>query len=222
MLLPMGVWGQDFAADLKKINERYGQITEIDIKMSRRLYPNAKSSRPFMQESYELKQQGALQHTRHGELESLNNQKYLILVDHEDKNISVQPSIDIQGPFMSFPIPIDSLLPLYDSIQYTVLGKGLSKYILYISDFTYEKIELFFYPANYLIQKAVFYSATVEQLDEGIPAAKARFEIKYERTRIKPDFPAGTFSEKKFIKVLNGKISCSDSFKNYHLINYLP
>jgi len=212
---------QDFATDMKHINAVYEQIKEIDLKISYLLYPSHTSTRPIVQDQFELKQKGSLQLSRRGEIESLINDQYLIMVDHEDKSISVQASIKAESPFLSYPIPIDSMLDLYDSIHYKVQGAGLSTYSLYISDFMYEKVELFFYPHKHLIQKVVFYGAEKEEFGIDSPPGKPRYEIIYTKSILTPQFSSKTFSSTQFIEEREGKVYCASRFKQYQLINYL-
>ena len=76
---------QNAKADILRINAAYSKFTDMSMNITYDVYLNAASTVPYQTEVGSYKQHGNLRYSRLKEIESLQNSKYLIVADNDQK-----------------------------------------------------------------------------------------------------------------------------------------
>ena len=84
-----------------------------------------------------------------------------------------------------------------------------------------EKIQIVVNKSSFMIDKFItYYKQAVRLNPENLqmPEEKPRMEVSFQ-INLNPTFNPNDFKESKFIKVVNGKVSLSEQYKNYRLMS---
>ena len=186
------------------------------------MYPNYYSPVPTEVLKGFYKKDHALSLTNLLEVETMQNEKYRISADRENKLLVVsKPENKISG---ISPVDLDSILQFCSSIDYKISYKGYKVYTLNLVDgyIDFRALEIFINPRTYMLESLSVYFRTAINIDQNDPNSRReipKVEISYSNLNINPRFPAGLFSERKYVKERNGALIASGNYADYEVIN---
>jgi len=215
------VKSQDVASDFEKINEAYVKISEISMEMEYKAFSTFESSAPIEKTLGEIKRSGKRVYYKTGNIESLYDSVNNILVDHEEKMISISPALKFSGNILPDKKLFDMALKMCEKITYKNINASLACYSMYAALPEYERIDIIFNKKNYIIEGMNLYFSSKQNLtdDENAKEEKPRLEITYTSIRLSPAFAENEFSEKRFLNKNNEQYTPVAALKNYTVIN---
>lgn len=222
LLLCMGTkaMAQDFKADIRQINQAYLRHQSFGAKLVYQLFATHESEKAMRTLTGTIRNQGKLKYSKMAEVESLINEDYALLINHEQQTISIQKSFT-HNPVIP-DVNLDSLSSFCEEIHFLELGNQLLGYEFVFKKYEYERIRVVFDPKSHVIHKFVFYQAEPIELIPGQPAQAIRMEIAFTQIQVNEPFPATTFSATRFVKKVGKDFQPIASLASYRLVNFLP
>jgi len=223
MLVLQGVllYGQDAAADLKRISAFYREHLSYSQKMEYRTYKNYTDKTAFDVQQGEIIKKGDLLYIKQGAVEQIRNRNYTLSVNHSKKTI-VLLQRKVSGTFDFSKVNYDTLLTFCKSVTYHPLGNGKASYTLEFRAEEYEKITLVFDTKTYCITAVEYLLAPrIIQDDKGNAVSyKSRMTIQYSDFKAEVSLPDDYFTYKRYlIKQQANRYICTQAFRNYSFAN---
>lgn len=212
-------FGQSAAEDLKSINKAYSQAQVMIFDMTYKVYPDYYSTRPVeeMKGTYKKKDQNYIWETEGQSI--IQNGKYFISIDKENKSILVSSPTENSAPFLS--LPMDSLLTYCSKSGSVDMGDGKKRISMVFKESidNVARLEIVKGKDHFIQSILIFYEGF--QDDERSPVVKEtpRLEIKFENRRQEETIGAGIFSEKPYFYLNGKKIVCQEAFAEYSIID---
>lgn len=214
-------FAQDVKVDIQKINEAYSGHKSFRADLVYSLYASHADEVPHQTLKGVVQNQGSHQYSRMSDMETMINDQYALIINHERQTISLQPKFDRSSQIMQ-PVALDSLTKICKDIQYQVLAGQHVAYDFYFDAYSYERIRVVFDPENYVIQKFVFYQKDPVELAPGQTPQAIRMEIAFKNIQINRSYPSNTFSEKKYVRKVGENFQPATTYASYELVNFLP
>ena len=210
------------AEDFKKLNHTYASAGSLSLTVSYRLYQNHESTQPAEVRTGFFKRQGNKVHSKLMEIETMQNEDYMIMVDPSSKILMVtDPGLNTTEELI---FDMDSVLSYCSAITFQEL-KGNNVYKMYYHgpvSYPYTAVEIHINKDSYFMEKLVLYFAEAISVDPDNPDAPVeppRAEILHSNIRVNPRLESKLFSEKKYVKVKDGELVCSEHYQDYRMIN---
>jgi len=221
--------------DFDNIRKVYANMAEYTMDLEYKMYKNYTSTIPVDHINMLLKKKGNQCYNRLAGSETLINDKYVMVLNHEskifmiDKNVRSYP---VKGISKTDP-DVDKLFSAImkeikdeDSIHVTVKEKKISgkekQYTIYYSGGEYSAVSFSYDVNTYLVKKVILYFRRKMEINTGDAAQAPRLEIVYRQTDLRPGFDKNTFSETAYAVVhKDGSIKLNPAFKDYKMINHL-
>lgn len=203
---------QNLKEDIKRINDSYFSASSFQQDMYFQLFASSDSEQAL--ESYKafIQRQGKSYFMRKGEIESLTNEKFTLLIDHDSKAISVQKAVENEmNPTGG--VDLDEVLKICSKTEFESKSGNKGIYHFYLENYAYKKMSVEFDRKSFFILKIIMYAA-----DEENPY---RAEISFSNIKKEVRFPINTFSEERYLSHNAGKYSPNSSFATYQLLNYI-
>ena len=211
---------QDIKADILKLNAAYRDHTGFRADVTYKLFPSYKATKAVNTVKGTIRKQGKRQYTKLGAMESIINENYAILLNHDDQVLSLQAASS-PPTSQELPVELDSILSLCRNIHFEQRDAHSHAYTFEFGDYVYDQIVLVFDPQSWLIHKFVFYTSEAVELPQKKDPTKVRVEIEYLQPQFDPVFPEHAFSEAQFLTRANGKFTPTAPFHTYQFVNYL-
>jgi hypothetical protein len=207
--------------DFAKINQAYVTNSKMTMKTSYELFQNKETKNVFQKEIGEIKRDGNLQYTKLGDIETIRSKEYNVIVDHEDKNISVlglsaDPNSLDEKTYM---IDLEKALKSCAKVEFNKENNNQNSYDLELPASEYSEIKIIFNSKTFLLEKMVLYYSELQNLEDKQDGLKERprLEITYSDIDLRPRFSGSEFTYNKFIEKNGGKLNCKSPFKDYIL-----
>jgi len=207
--------------DFGKVKSAYDAAGPISMNVEYVLYEDYTTTVSYDKQLGTYSKSGASSITSLSGIETLINEKYLVVCDHNDKMILVGDPAPSKNPAL---VNTDSLLKICSSVKFSENAAGQKVYRL-----EFEKTQLSEYSVmgiyiskqTSFIEKVTLYYRFEAKLGEerNSPMTKPRLEIVYKNIKARVVFPLGFFSEKKFITCSGKAMACSSTLVSYKLIN---
>jgi hypothetical protein len=206
------------ATVIKKVNESYANQKNMLIATTYKMFTNHSTSVVFETLQGSIKKQGLKIAYKLKDIERLENASRRIAINHDDKTVFVEPNNSNRQTYV---MDADLEKFLTENNVGEVLDKGTS-WLLTIELETpdIERVQIEINKSSNFITKMVnFYKLPVRlnQENTSAPEEKPRMEISFQ-VDTNPSFTSTDFAESKFIKVVNGKVVLSDSYKDKYKI----
>lgn len=219
LCLPGLLTGQDARADFDRINQGYLQSEQYQLEVQIEVYPGPDATDAIQTNRISVKRMGKQFHTQQGEIETLVNARYGLLINHQKKKIVVQPAAYTQLPDQALFV-LDSTLSQWADIDYQRLSPQAAAYHLRGGKGAYTRMSVYFHPKSFHLQKLVFFPRKKMRV-AGTAPHLVRFEVVFEQFRAKARFSEADFSERPFIRRIKGQLQPHTPFQHYELISYL-
>jgi hypothetical protein len=201
---------QDFKQVIRELRRDYAQSKALEIVMEVTVYDSTQSPAPFYQQRVEIRRSGDNYWYQVENNEMLLNEKCLVVVDKEARQISyskrsLQAEAELQK---NLKFDLDSILGLYDSPRYLGKADGADHYLVHEKGGPIKDIHFYIAPGSRTLKQIAY------KYSEG-QYASIRFVV-FNRQAV---FKADTFSEQRYVTAVNDRIVPSRFFKDYNL-NY--
>lgn len=206
-------------SDLLRINQAYTDYPDMEVHIAYRLFEDHSTRRVFQEEEARLKRSADRIWYRIAEMEHLITGDYALLLDHQEKTLTLMPRHSAQQQPFDALAQMEEILALCERVM--PLDEKNSGYRGYRMDVPLpemERIDLYFEGDTYLIRKLVFYYRVPEVIDyetEDAPKVKARLELHYDYLDTDARFASGTFSLQQYLTRSGGKYKCLPDFADY-------
>lgn len=202
------VQAQDFKQIIRELRKDYAQSKALQIVMEVTVYDSSQSPEPYYKALVDIRRKGNNYWYQVENNEMLLNEKCLVVVDKEARQISYSKrSLETEAELQkSLKFDLDSVLALYDAPRYLGRSGNADHYLVYEKEGPIAQIHFYIVPESKTLKQITY------KYREG-QYASIRF-IVFDRQAI---FDTDTFSEAKYVTVSNDKVVPSRYFKNYNL-----
>lgn len=211
-----------YKADLEALNRHYMELDQIRYEMNYYLY-TVGDHRLIEQHRSSFKKKGAFYLTSDAEQELLVNANYIILVDHEDKDVIVRKNRETGGKKNVLPdvlpqhlgLYVDTLLTFYAKVEPLPGSNALtSMYRFYPKAGPYTQVDMAIDRQGWLIKEIVLYPEEPEEMDgREVPVyLKIQF-VNYTTQAV----VGNEFSEDRYLSKVNGVLKLKPNFLKYEL-----
>lgn len=203
--------------DFNKIYKAYLDNSRISMDITYQYFSSYTSNTPSQTSYGTIKRNGKCFYNKILNTESLLNEDYYINIDHTNKIILLNNPVNTL-PNNGLPIKLDGYFNLYSSIKKDETDKENIKYIFGMASGNIEEVNISFSRKTFLVKKiVVFYRHGLLYTNE---KEKPRIEITYRNVKTDPFFPAGFFSEKRYLSFDGNIRSPGAAFKGYRFYDY--
>ena len=219
LLVAPGVSAQNARQDFARINAAYGNHLTLSQDVRYTLYTDHATQNIQEVKTGHVIRDGDRVYFRLEEVETLNNERYHLMIDHAEKVIILN-----RAEHMTYrPTPAettDQLLARCRSVQYLEPNTRQKAYRLHFPAGEYERVEVFFHRQTSFIEQIVFFYRTPLKVDETAATAKPpRLEMIYTNINTAPEITENTFSEQPVVKMGSDGHVLQNKYKNYQFIN---
>lgn len=210
---------QNAKEDFLKINKAYLNRS-LSMKVHYEVFKKWEDNVPLEKEEGEIKTNGIYKYTKTGNIETVQNKDYYVIVDHEDKQISLLGTMG-QEPKPDerlIMINLDSAIQSCTQVEFHKENKQQNSYTLVFPISEYQKVKIIFNKNTFLIEKMILHYREAEEYDDD-SKFPPRLEITYYDIDTNPTFAEDTFTSNRFLKKENKKYYCRDEYKGYKLTN---
>lgn len=238
-LAPRGAVADQAVEDLARIQAAYAGLERFSVEISFALYAAAGSE--VVEESGRalVRRHGDLYWSRTFHLETLLNQRYLVLADHDSRTLMIDRRPEFsRAPAEPMQIDLEAILgESLDPDQLTnreagsitarpAAGGRRSLTIEYppgeYPSGEYHSIELTFDSRTYLIDRMVLHFRQPLPIRADSEPAAPHIEIRYSDFQADPAFPPGAFSEERYFALsAEGTIVAGPEYRDYRIIDHL-
>lgn len=207
--------------DFEKINAAYSKYPDMSMELTYNLHANFTTSSVSAVEKAVSKRSGKKIWYKIAEVETLTNERYKIVADHEDKFVLIEPASANQMDFL-MAFSLDTLLRLCKEVSLLSGDPGSKGYKMLIDLPEIERLDVYFDTGNFLIRKLILYyrqPQVVDYDDEKAVKQKPRMEILCRYTNLQAEFSSNTFSEEKYVRRQGGKFQLAPAYKDYLLLD---
>jgi len=152
------IHAQDFSRALAEAKRAYENIEHLHAVIRVEAFEKANTTKAFYTMNADIKRDGNnyLYHTDRNDM--LLNDRYLVVVDKDVKQIDVAPRTSKNSAALQDPIStnFDSLLDQVGTAKYVGHENGLNEYRLIIKQGTIQDIDIFFSDQTKVIQKMTY------------------------------------------------------------------
>jgi len=200
------LFAQDFKEALLKMKQEYADAPNLHIVMSIKAYDKNSPSTIFYNQKAEVKKADQKYYYSLDQNEMLLNTSFLILVNHKLKQIDLRKNSLTDSQF-EYPamLNLDSMLSVFGTALYIGKKNGLDQYRVV------HKV------GGMLKQTELFFKSETGQLQQvGYEYVNGQYvSIQFDLFDKSPQFDADTFSEKKYVRTLNGKVVLEIGYQHY-------
>jgi hypothetical protein len=209
--------------DFARINKTYADNMQLSMKIRYDVYKNKSTATPLQAETGEIKRNEAAKYTRIGNIETIENENYKLIVDNEDKNISVLGgTIEEKKPGGNdgtYLVNLENLLSICSKLEFQKISEAQNCYSIVIPAEEYSEIKVFYNSKTFFIEKMIFYYNEIQNLEGQEKSIKEapRMEISYYDVKLKPDFGSTPFTYDNFLEKRKGQFVGKGSYKEYRI-----
>jgi outer membrane lipoprotein-sorting protein len=212
--------GQTYKEDMLKLNKSYMSLKKFSYTANYTMY-SGNSTIPSETYYTLFKKNNDQYYSKSPDDEYLVNDKYILFIDHEDKDVFIQPNIAKKNTDINSFINntqgmekfLDTLIDVYKNVQAIASNfAGTRGYKFSYNEGPYTRIDLIIDTKVWLIKEMVLYYAEKDEVDG--KEQDVRIKIDYSNYNINPVF-TNEFSETAYLQVQNGKFKLKPAFSKY-------
>ncbi|MEI9921936.1 MAG: hypothetical protein WDO14_24555 [Bacteroidota bacterium] len=182
---------QDFKQAVSDFQKKYQSAENLRIRMSIDAFISKSMKQPFYQEKVTISKRGTAYHNRLSASEMVMNEKYIVVVDHSNKEIALgNRDLRTEKEFYNqVQFDLDSTLKFYDEAKFVGIVSGVSHFSIVQKKGDIEKIDLFFKQEtgdlkqiNYLYKSGNWVAISIDEFN------------------VSPTFENTEFDETQFLK----------------------
>lgn len=211
---------QDAKSDFTKINLRYNESKNLNMKVCYELFQDYTSIVPFQKMDGLVKRKGDNMIYKLGPLEVMHNKRFEVIANDEFKQIAMleHKTKLFEWDEKLFLTRFDQTLQVYEKVNFSS-KKNAGVYDIKTKGGQFTRIIIEFDKKTYAINKMVLYYRDAQILNEYGTGKKdtPRIEITYSDINLNANLPDGDFSESKYVAYSGGKYTCTSPYKGYKL-----
>ena len=221
----VNIYAQDLKKDAANMNLFYAKHAKISSKIEYTMYEDYTTNVVYQKELGYMQKSGKNTYMKSGEVETISTDEYTLVVDNENKSVSLLPK---KTGFMpsngSIASSIDSIKKFCINYTFNKESNKMNSYTFIMQKYyqSYSKIKVFFNSTSFFSEKVILYCSEEDISKEGVHAqmAKARVEINYVETNLNPKFPESDCSYERYLIKSGKKYTLRPEYKNYLLNVY--
>ena len=218
---PTNSQAQSVKSELTQIREAYESLQGMSADIQFELFDSFEAIKPIDVQSGKFRQAGNKSYSQFGSSEVLTNDKYSLVIDHEEKLMLIQNPLPVSfSPETQ--IPMDSLLAICSKVTWKDIDPSKRSITFLFENYEFQKVQIFYDSKSHILNKVILFQANPSDLLGNQNPILGRMEITYVNTLINPSFTSKDFSERIYVQKEKGKIVPASSYSNYQLANYLP
>jgi hypothetical protein len=215
---------QDNIEGIKLINYAYANNERLSMDISYKLFDSWDAKQPASVEKGALKRSGKLSYTKIGPVEMIRNLDYNLIVDHEDKAITILAIFEELPDvgYSSILTGIEKTARHCSAIKHADVDKNRAHYELLLPDgiSEYKKIVLEYHKSTHLLSGIfLFYAKPQKITEEQALEQQPRLEIVYSNINTYPVFEPTDFTYQPYLKKSGNTFVCTDKYRAYELID---
>lgn len=199
---------QDFEQLIREMRQDYEQSKSLQIVMEISVYDSGQLSQPYYQQVVDIKRDGNNYWYQVEENEMLMNDKYLIMVDKQSRQISYSKrSVEAEAELQKgYQFNLDSVFMKYEKPQYLGKEDNADHYLVLDKEGSIKEIHFYIVPETRILKQVSY------RYREG-QYASIRFIVFDKKASFDPE----TFSEARYVTKVDKKMVPSRYFKQYSL-----
>ncbi len=220
-------FGQVAKEDFEKINKAYAKHSTISMQVTYDLYRNKVDKTVLQSQQGEFKRSGNLYCSRIGTVQTLDTEKYKLILDEEDKNITLlgkDNSTPEEANRMDvFSMNFDRLLAMCSKVVFKAENESQNSYVLSFENDEYDEMKLVFNKKTFFLEKMLLFYSQAQNMEgekEDLKE-KPRLEITYSNIKLDVRFPENEFSYDKYLIKKDGKLVGKAGYKEYTINDQL-
>lgn len=205
-------FAQDFKKSIQDLQNGFKEVQNLHIIMEVKIYETHGAKEVYFQQKVEISKAGEAYFYQYGTTEMLQNKRYLLMVDHQLKEmvVQVQSSQTPQEMAPMFQMGIDSALAHFDEPQLMERKANMARYRLIPKSKTLDWMELSINEQDHVIRQMCYKYPTGEFV-----------QIDFTVFDKSPVFEKGLFNESRYLAVQNKTFVAQGNYKTY-LIKTIP
>jgi hypothetical protein len=200
--------------ELKKTVQAYKAVQNLSMNVTAMMYKDKKDKTGILFGNGFMKKSGLLYLSNFGKDEMLTNTQGTFIIDNEEKSITYFKPNNVSVKVPESMPNIDSLMSLNDSVLYKGENAETRHFCFYSSANAIKKTDIYISKSNYFIKKIIYQYA--ESTDEET-FDMDRLIIDYKIISTEK-IDEAVFSENKYLKIENKKITPVGVYQKYKLI----
>ncbi len=204
-------------SDFERLNKHYVSLKQLGYEAHYTLY-GENMVKPL--ESFEMvfKRAGYNFYSRSVDEEFLINERYVLFVDHEDKEVVIQKNVkkkQANAPtFQDLTLYLDSLISAYSKIELLKGVGDVKQYRLIPLGGIYEKVDLSIDTKTWFLRDMTLYFAELEEVEDKPVQVHIKVEFK---NYVTSGLNMGVFSELNYLSGSPGVFKLKANYGNYVL-----
>ena len=224
MIVFQGHGQESKVKDLIRLNHEYAKRNSLQMHVVYQGYSSYTSKEPVDTQYGIVKQQGENIYYQIGTLESLHNSECNVIVDEEDKMITLLKIISKSetpdlGQLMEL---VEKYAKNSTSISLVTLDNLHKEYRIVVpGNSEYSEIRIVYDYKQWFVKKMILYYDTPMSVTEGGKMDKPRLVISYKQKDVKPSFTKNEFSIDRFVKKEGDRYLGVGKYLGYKIMNQM-
>ena len=202
---------QDFKEAIGKMRQDYAKLEKLHVVMTIKAFEDSLSTQPFYSERADVKKDGKNYAYHFGNIQMLMNMKYLIVVDQNAHEIVVsRRDVKSEENFLGkdpLKMNMDSLFNLNSEPHYLGKINAVQRYKITQKKGPIKQVDMQIRTSDNVLHSIAY-------LYKDGQYVKITFEV-FEK---QPEFKANTFDESVYITRAKGKLSASQNYIRYNVL----
>ncbi|MFN5442754.1 MAG: hypothetical protein ACK48V_00840 [Crocinitomicaceae bacterium] len=210
--------------DLVKLNKEYSKRSSIQMQTVYQGFSSYTSKDPVDTQYGIVKQQGENVYYQIGKLESLHNSECNVIVDEEDKMITLLKIVSkSESPDLEQVMGlVEKVTKNLNSVSLVTLDNSHREYRIVIpSNSEYSEVRIVYDFKLWLVKKIILYYTTPISVEEGGKKDKPRLVISYKHIDLDPTFSKSEFSIERFVKKVGDRYLGVGKYMGYKVMNQM-
>ena len=205
-------FAQDFKADFKKANLLYTQSANIDSEFEVVSHFRNSNLKPEKRIYQLMKQGGSYRYDLEG-INTVIGDGYTIIHYTEKGILTCNKNSGTEAIKKSSVLDIDKMENEFQDIFYKGLINGQKLYVFKSTKATYSTVEIYINSTTGLVEK------TVQYYNDSLESDISKIETITKRMDLTPNFPSGTFSIERYVKISSDqKVNLQPAYAQHRLI----
>jgi hypothetical protein len=219
------LFSQDLKKDAALINQFFIKHPKLMVQVDYVMYQDYTTSTVFQKSKAFFKKLNNSTYVQIENMESINTKDYSLVVDNENKSISLLPKKTTwEQDIKNFTVNLEDIKLSCDKYYFNKEDDNSFSYTFEMKDEfpEYEKIKVVFNSNSYCIEKIImlYAESDISENNEAPKMAKPRIEINYTKVDTKPGFKESDLTYEKFLIKTGSKYSLKPEYQKYSLNAY--
>lgn len=214
------IYAQNIGDDLNKMSLAYDKCSTLFMEVNYAVFFDG-SKIPNEKETGIIKKEKNKVYNNEFSGETLVNDKYVIIVDHQSEFVIVNKADKDKKTPVVTQFNTDTLLKYFDKVEYKgIVKNNLKWYKLYYKHGQVSVVDIWLNAKTGFLEKTRIDYRNKMEVEEG-KFSKVIAVVEYNNIRSNISFSKDTFSENKYVNISEKEVLLASKYKKYQLINHL-